>query len=1247
MTEKAFRVFVSSPSFARGERREIELAFAHLNARLMGYAHIDWTGSHGFDGTGVQTQARAKDRISSCDAIIAVLRPRLPGDPAGFEPNSDDSHAGGGAAGVLRAVEGRAAGAPMPDILILRYANALSRAADDRDWAQGRTLFRNWFRKKGGNFLRFGDFSETDEFAAKLKDGLLLWLDERGVALPPLIPAAESEAEDLSANETALAAPLSIGEGDSAASEQPSPATSSNVETDSGLPETDQTATAAFDVEQLATAVEVEPAPVPEPAPVAEVAAVWESHAEAAVIDAVVEDIPQAAPIAVAASADVDDIIHAANPGEPEASEPEDVSTENAGHDDSTGHLDTVPSGEATPATVTPDFSQADEGGEPTGGSSASEPAEVEHSTVATEEPSGPPSPVTPDPLVNIEPEPTSSSEPVVEQPIVVAPVASEFPDGAKVAQPHPEPQVLGLPAPDPNGQAEDNAIGLPTELSAQPAVQPAPAATSEPVESLSRPVQFPVSEVAAVQQPAEAVAEPKEPVGAIRRNDFLSQPEAEQRFRAPANDRAARIAGVSQYQQPGRIDEMDAANDRRGGRGVAIGLAAAFLAAAAVAAWLWHGAAQERDTAHESLTRAADAAGDLVFSLSQRFRSDAGASDAESKAILDQAQKLHNLLLQSAPADPQQRQNQANALKSSAEESLKRGDMSAALKAAMGAQQLFQVLATAEPNQVEWRRQLAASKKRLGDAWVAENRFAEGVTAYGDSLLISKALAAQSPESIEWRRLQWDAELALGNAFSLQGRLDESLASYREGVGIADALSVKDPGNSEWQEDIATGDVKIGGVFVAQNHLDEALAAYRDSLSIRKSLTLLDPASTQRQRDLAFSMQKVGDVLVVRGHLDEGLAAYKDGLGVRLALVMKDGTNAEWRRELYETADSVGDVLAAQNHFDEALAAYREGFAVASSTVQKNPGDIAWQRILTLCDNKIGDVLMARGQADDALAAYREGLGVVKALASKAPDNVDWQSLLATGNERMGDVFASEQHRESALAAYHDALGIVAALAKKEPGNDGWQHGISETQLRIGAVLFDQGHVDDAIDAHRESLAVVRAMVQKDPGNVRWQRDLLMDNIKIGQLLVSKGNRDDALLTYREGLAIAKGLSSKEPDNPEWQSSQAMIDSNIGALLMGQGKRDDALANYHDGLTVAKSLAARDSQNIEWQTSLIVALYNLAEVGEESSANFSQALDVLKRLDASGVLPPEKKELMAKIEGKLASTNKRRAAAD
>ncbi|MDB5396365.1 MAG: hypothetical protein JWM91_3871 [Rhodospirillales bacterium] len=524
------------------------------------------------------------------------------------------------------------------------------------------------------------------------------------------------------------------------------------------------------------------------------------------------------------------------------------------------------------------------------------------------------------------------------------------------------------------------------------------------------------------------------------------------------------------------------------------------------------------------------------------------------------------------------------------------------------------------------------ASRRRSGATDAADKKILE----------LARTLSGQLANAREFnpneRRDLADSAMSAADSLFKQSKVADALKAAAQAQQILHTLTAAYPDQPEWQSRLALSDAKTGEMFVAQHNSDAALDAFRDAMAIRHALALKEPTNTERQRALSSSQQQVGDVLVVKGRLDEALAVYREAQGVRKAITLNDPENPDSQRDLMEIDNAIGDLLTTQNHLDEALVIYQESLEIAERMAPKNPVDLKWSRALTFVDNKIGDVLLAKERIEDALAAYREGLTIIKGLAAREPGNSEWQSLVATSQERIGDALSAEAHHESALAAYREALTIVMTLGAQEPANVEWQRGISETHLRIGWVLFNQGKIDAAIAAHRESLVVVRALIVKEPDTTRWQRDLMLDDGKIAQLLMAQGKHTEALLIYSEALSVAKEMGSKDPDNPEWQSTRAVIDSNVGRLLMEAGKRDNALLAYRDARIVAEALAAKEPRNVDWQTGLVISYYNLAEAGEETSTNLLRAIDILKRLEAAGVLPADKKLLIGKIDEELES---------
>jgi tetratricopeptide (TPR) repeat protein len=178
---------------------------------------------------------------------------------------------------------------------------------------------------------------------------------------------------------------------------------------------------------------------------------------------------------------------------------------------------------------------------------------------------------------------------------------------------------------------------------------------------------------------------------------------------------------------------------------------------------------------------------------------------------------------------------------------------------------------------------------------------------------------------------------------------------------------------------------------------------------------------------------------------------------------------------------------------------------------------------------------------------------------------------------------------------------------------------------------------------ANREKAAAQRTLAlatQTANGLIfEWQRDLSVSDSGIGDVLQAQGDLSGALAAYREELAIAKVLVGKKLGNTQWQRDLSVSDERIGGVLQAQGDLAGAIAAYRDEHAITKALAYKDPDNTDWQTDVVVSLYKMASAGSDSRSNLSEALAILKRLDAAGRLPPDKKGWIATLETALKKT--------
>jgi uncharacterized protein len=416
------------------------------------------------------------------------------------------------------------------------------------------------------------------------------------------------------------------------------------------------------------------------------------------------------------------------------------------------------------------------------------------------------------------------------------------------------------------------------------------------------------------------------------------------------------------------------------------------------------------------------------------------------------------------------------------------------------------------------------------------------------------------------------------------------------------------------------------------------ALSEASEARDIFEALLATNPSDSDAKRELATSIRNMGDALEDQGDYQDALSRYRDSLALYKALTDGDASNADWQRGVEGDDEMIGEILRRQGDLSGALNALDEDLSIAKMLVAKYPANLDFQFDLSESDNKVGDVLLDQGNFGGATAVYRDGLTIRETLVKGDRSDLYWQRGLAQSKLRLGDARKAQNDLAGALGAYRDALETINVLAMKDPGNSALQQDLADANVSVGNVLGAQGDHAGALAAYRESLAIVRALSQKDPVNGDWQRRLANTSENIGEVLQADGDRAGAASAYRESLATLRPLMNRAPSNQQWQDDVAYTDERLGYVLWAAGNHTDAVAAYRENLVIRRTLAQTDPSNVDWQTKLVLSLLRMADASEAPAADLGEALAILKRLDAAGKLPPDKKDWVNQIAAKQAN---------
>ena len=337
---------------------------------------------------------------------------------------------------------------------------------------------------------------------------------------------------------------------------------------------------------------------------------------------------------------------------------------------------------------------------------------------------------------------------------------------------------------------------------------------------------------------------------------------------------------------------------------------------------------------------------------------------------------------------------------------------------------------------------------------------------------------------------------------------------------------------------------------------------------------------------------------------------------------------------EVVLTEFALGDTSSAL----KAAEAYRN---LMDSLVKRDPKNAEVRRELSFGLNRFGDALMRSGQDRQAVAEYRRSVALREDLARDDPNNRQAQDDLAAALEKLGvaqHALGGDQDSE-ADKSFLASLAIREHLVRDQPENDAWRRDLSLSYERRGLLLHDFGDDEAALASLDNGLAIRKQLAAEKPGDTQSRRDLANAFDQIGVVRFSGGDFDEALANFERSLDLRKDLADSDPKNLEWQRDLAVGYAHSGDALFSGGNHQKALEQYRSALAIRERLATADRDNANWQTDLVRDLRRLALAGEERRANLTRALDITKRLQASGKLAADKGGWVADLQKLLTAT--------
>lgn len=247
----------------------------------------------------------------------------------------------------------------------------------------------------------------------------------------------------------------------------------------------------------------------------------------------------------------------------------------------------------------------------------------------------------------------------------------------------------------------------------------------------------------------------------------------------------------------------------------------------------------------------------------------------------------------------------------------LEQGDLAGALREHRAALESMERLASSNPSNVVYERDVSLSHLKVADILRALDDRAGAQAHYRSALAIDEKLAASDPSKVLWQADLATAHNRLGVVLRSMGNLAGALREQRVALAIGERLAASDPSNVIWQQGVAAARSGIADVLALQGDQVGAFRESRAALAILEHLASSNPSDSRLQRDVAAGHGQLSLAMGLQGDYAEALQEARVAVAIAQRLVQSDPSNATWRQEMSQYQGYVDLALQLQAQRD------------------------------------------------------------------------------------------------------------------------------------------------------------------------------------------------------------------------------------------------------------------------------------------------------------------------------------------
>lgn len=374
--------------------------------------------------------------------------------------------------------------------------------------------------------------------------------------------------------------------------------------------------------------------------------------------------------------------------------------------------------------------------------------------------------------------------------------------------------------------------------------------------------------------------------------------------------------------------------------------LFASLIGGATAALWQAHLANRERDRAEHRFNDVRKLANAMVTELHDAIEPLPG-STAARELLIRKAQEYLDSLMHEAKDDPTLERELAFVYEKVGDvqggpNRPNLGNTAAAVKSYRKALDLYVALASAEPNNSDIQRSLAAGHGRMCTIYQVTGDAADALANCRKEVAIREKLSSGHPDNSILKRELAGAYDDLGGALKMVGEFVSARDTLSKELHIFEDLSAADPADLKMRRYLSSAYSRMGAISGTLRDYEASLRYFHLSLELCLSMVQANPGDAEDRLALSFVYSDVGWALAQLGNIRGGLEYYRKALPIREALAAADPLDARARATLANSHGRIGRLLLLLNDPNGAAQHFRKQVALNEGLVATDPMQIA-----------------------------------------------------------------------------------------------------------------------------------------------------------------------------------------------------------------------------------------------------------------------------------------------------------------